>query len=98
MLYVPAESLNAYKAAWGVKFSDIRPISTGGVEAVEAGNDGMSINVSGSLLSVTSQAAVAVYNVSGVKVAGSETGVLSTALPAGVYVIVSGGATAKVSL
>ncbi len=99
VLYVPAESLNAYKSSWGVKFSDIRPISTGGVEAASTGADNsMVVNTGNGELTVSSLNPVEVFNSAGVKVAFSSTGYLNVQLAAGVYVVRSSSRNVKVLL
>ncbi len=98
VLYVPAESVDAYKAAWGVKFTDIRPIDSAGIEDAGLESGSFEVNVAGGVLTVVASGAVEVYNCAGVKVASSHDGRVAASLPAGVYIVRGAGRVAKVAL
>jgi len=99
VLYVPSESVDAYTATWGYKFKDIRPIDTGGVENVSAGaGNGFAVSTSNGVLSVSADAAVDVFNASGVRVASAADGRIFQSFPSGVYVVRSASRIVKVAL
>lgn len=98
VLYVPAESVEAYTAEWGAKFKDIRPIDTGGADFAEATAADFEIVVVNGELEVRSPSAVEIFNMAGMRVDGSDTGVLQCAPGKGCYVVRTCGKTVKVVL
>ena len=95
-LCVPESSVSLYKAdaQWG-KFTSISPISATGVGSINDGAAKAIVSVDGGVLRVAGNDAVAVYTSAGRLV--YEGASHSVTLPGrGVYVIVTGGATAKV--
>ena len=97
MLYVPAESVDAYTAAWGAKFKDIRPIAGAGVADIEGG-ESFNVSVAGGVLTVESALGADVYDCAGVKVAALADGGDSVSLPAGIYIVRCGEKAVKVAL
>lgn len=96
-LYVPESSVSLYKAdaQWG-KFANISAISATGVDGINAGTAKAIAYVSGGVLQVAGDGLVAVYTSAGRLV--YEGASHSVALPGrGVYVVVTGGTTAKVA-
>lgn len=97
VLYVPAESVDAYTAAWGAKFKDIRPIAGAGVADIEGG-ESFNVSVAGGVLTVESALGADVYDCAGVKVAALADGGDSVSLPAGIYIVRCGEKAVKVAL
>lgn len=96
-LCVPESSVSLYKAdaQWG-KFTNISAITATGVDGVNDGAAKVIVSVSGGVLRVAGNDAVAVYTSAGRLVYKGAS--RSVALPGrGVYVVVMGSATAKVA-
>lgn len=98
VLYVPGNSVDVYKAGWGEKFKDIRPVETGGVDNVGMDCGDVRVSVANGLLEVEAPASIEVFNSAGVLVARAADGSLSVDLSSGVYVISAGTAILKVVL
>lgn len=98
VLYVPGNSVAVYKAGWGDKFKDIRPVETGGVDNVGMDCGDVRVSVANGLLEVEAPASIEVFNSAGVLVARAADGSLSVDLSSGIYVVSAGTAILKVVL
>ena len=79
-IYVPAQSVEAYKASECWKYFDVYPMTPDMVNSIKDVNAGQN-----------DFAATEVYNLDGVKVAGS-----TDNLPAGIYIVRKGSKTSKI--
>ena len=99
VLYVPENSVNDYADKWGAKFSDIRPISSGGILDVAATSaDDLKISIANGVLDVEAGMAVEVYDMAGALVGSSASGRLSVAPGKGCYLVRTAMQTVKVAL
>lgn len=99
VLYVPENSVNDYADKWGAKFSDIRPLSNGGILDVAATSaDDLKISIANGVLDVEAGMAVEVYDMAGALVGSSASGRLSVAPGKGCYLVRTAMQTVKVAL
>ena len=96
VLYVPENSVESYRTAWGSKFTDIRPLETSGIDNITPNGSDMHVSTADGVLTVSAASPVEVFDTTGKKLASSASGSFSTPLTPGVYIVRAGLRSMKV--